>query len=111
MNCSENFNPEVITFWTMKTVTCLWTMWSTIKPKILMERSPGMLQTTYTAFQGGVNMDERINEVLRLIDIQLATVPDNPIEESYKARTLASYVQALNGLLTAQKSYKEETNE
>ena len=54
-------------------------------------------------------MDERINEVLRLIDIQLATVPDNPIEESYKVRTLASYVQALNGLLTAQKSYKEES--
>nr|UVY61135.1 MAG: hypothetical protein [Bacteriophage sp.]DAZ40633.1 MAG TPA: hypothetical protein [Caudoviricetes sp.] len=54
-------------------------------------------------------MDERINEVLRLIDIQLATVPDNPIEESYKARTLASYVQALNGILTAQKSYKEES--
>ena len=53
-------------------------------------------------------MEERINEVLRLIDIQLATVPDNPIEESYKARTLSSYVQALNGLLTAQKSYKEE---
>ena len=56
-------------------------------------------------------MDERIQEVLRLIDIQLATVPDNPIEESYKARTLSSYVQALNGLLTAQKSYKEENNE
>ena len=53
-------------------------------------------------------MEERINEVMRLIDIQLATVPDNPIEESYKARTLSSYVQALNGLLTAQKSYKEE---
>nr|DAZ39949.1 MAG TPA: hypothetical protein [Caudoviricetes sp.] len=53
-------------------------------------------------------MQERINEILRLIDIQLATVPDNPIEESYKARTLASYVQALNGLLVAQKSYKEE---
>lgn len=56
-------------------------------------------------------MNERINEVLRLIDMQLATVPDNPIEESYKARTLASYAQALNGLLTAQKSYKEENNE
>ena len=56
-------------------------------------------------------LDERIQEVLRLIDIQLATVPNNPIEESYKARTLASYVQALNGLLTAQKSYKEENNE
>lgn len=55
-------------------------------------------------------MDERINEVLRLIDIQLATVPDNPIEESYKARTLASYVQALNGLLTAQKSTTDKDN-
>lgn len=33
-------------------------------------------------------MDERINEVLRLIDIQLATVPDNPIEESYKAKNI-----------------------
>ena len=55
-------------------------------------------------------MDERINEVLRLIDIQLATVPDNPIEESYKARMLASYVQALNVLLTAQKSYTDKYN-
>ena len=52
-------------------------------------------------------MEERINEVLRLIDMQLATVPDNPIEESYKARTLASYVQTLNGLLAVQKVYKE----
>jgi hypothetical protein len=52
-------------------------------------------------------MDERIQEVLRLIDIQLATVPDNPIEEQYKARTLANYIQALNGLLAAQKTYKE----
>nr|DAE45297.1 MAG TPA: hypothetical protein [Caudoviricetes sp.] len=56
-------------------------------------------------------MNERIQEVLRLIDVQLAIVPDNPIEESYKARTLASYIQALNGLLTAQKTYKEEDNE
>ena len=55
-------------------------------------------------------MDERIQEVLRLIDIQLATVPDNPIEEQYKARTLASYVQVLNGLLAAQKSTKEGNN-
>ena len=54
-------------------------------------------------------MSDRIQEVLRLIDMQLATVVDNPINESYKARTLASYVQALNGLLTAQKSYKEES--
>ena len=53
-------------------------------------------------------MQERINEILRLIDIQLATVPDNPIEESYKARTLVNYIQALNGLLAAQKSCKEE---
>ncbi len=54
-------------------------------------------------------MNERIQEVLRLIDVQLALVPDNPIEEQYKARTLASYTQALNGLLAAQKSYKEES--
>lgn len=53
-------------------------------------------------------MEERIQEVMRLIDTQLAIMPDNPIEESYKAKTLASYVQALNGLLVAQKSYKEE---
>lgn len=55
-------------------------------------------------------MKECIQEVLRLIDIQLATVPDNPIEEQYKARTLASYVQALNGLLAAQKTTKEGNN-
>lgn len=54
-------------------------------------------------------MQERINEILNLIDGQLSIVTDNPIEESYKARTLTSYVQALNGLLTAQKSYKEES--
>jgi hypothetical protein len=53
-------------------------------------------------------MQERINEILALIDEQLSLVADNYIESSYKARTLASYVQALNGLLTAQKSYKEE---
>lgn len=56
-------------------------------------------------------MNERIQEVLRLIDVQLAIAPDNPIEEQYKARTLASYTQALNGLLAAQKSCKEESNE
>lgn len=56
-------------------------------------------------------MSDRIQEVMRLIDTQLAIVPDNPINESYKARTLASYVQTLNGLLTAQKSYKEKGNE
>lgn len=54
-------------------------------------------------------MENRINEIVRLIDAQLAIVPDNPIEEAYKARALAGYVQALNGLLTAQKSYKEES--
>lgn len=54
-------------------------------------------------------MQERIDEILALIDEQLSLVADNYIESSYKARTLASYVQALNGLLTAQKSYKEES--
>ena len=54
-------------------------------------------------------MQERIDEILALIDEQLSFVADNYIESSYKARTLASYVQALNGLLTAQKSYREES--
>lgn len=53
-------------------------------------------------------MQERIDEILALIDEQLSLVADNYIESSYKARTLASYVQALNGLLTAQKVYEEE---
>lgn len=54
-------------------------------------------------------MQERIDEILALIDEQLSLVADNYIESSYKSRTLASYVQALNGLLTAQKSYNEES--
>lgn len=54
-------------------------------------------------------MQERIDEILGLIDEQLSLVADNYIESSYKARTLASYVQALNGLLAAQKAYKEES--
>lgn len=54
-------------------------------------------------------MQERIDEILALIDEQLSLVADNYIESSYKARTLASYVQALNGLLTTQKSCKEES--
>lgn len=53
-------------------------------------------------------MQKRINEILALIDEQLCIVDDNYIESSYKAKTIASYVQALNGLLTAQKVYKEE---
>lgn len=55
-------------------------------------------------------MQERIDEILALIDEQLSLVADNYIESSYKARTLANYIQALNGLLTAQKSYKEESS-
>ena len=54
-------------------------------------------------------MQERIDEILALIDEQLSLVADSYIESSYKARTMASYVQALNGLLTAQKSYKDES--
>lgn len=53
-------------------------------------------------------MQERIDEILALIDEQFSIVADNYIESSYKARTLASYVQVLNGLLMAQKSCEEE---
>lgn len=56
-------------------------------------------------------MEKRIKEILSLIDDQLATPSDNYIDESYKARTIASYVQALNGLLMVRKSYREENDE
>lgn len=53
-------------------------------------------------------MNERIQEVLRLIDVQLALVPDNPIEEQYKARTLAIYVQTLNGFWQLRKHIRRK---
>ena len=56
-------------------------------------------------------MEERIQEILQLIDAQLAVIPDNPIYENYKARTLANYVQTLNGLIMAQESLRRRLNE
>lgn len=44
-------------------------------------------------------MQERINELLNLIDTQLAMETSDPVTESYKARNLASYTQALKTLL------------
>ena len=44
-------------------------------------------------------MEERINELLVLIDTQLAMDVSDPVTESYKARNLASYTQALKILL------------
>lgn len=44
-------------------------------------------------------MQERINELLILIDTQLAMDVSDPVTESYKARNLASYTQALKALL------------
>lgn len=55
-------------------------------------------------------MEERINEVIRLIDIQLSLVSENAIEEQYRARTLASYAQALKWFIDIEKTYKEANN-
>ncbi len=44
-------------------------------------------------------MQERINELLILIDTQLAMDVSDPVTESYKARNLASYTQALKHLM------------
>lgn len=52
-------------------------------------------------------MEERINEIIRLIDVQLSQVPGNAIEEQYKARTLASYAQALKYLIDIKKAHEE----
>lgn len=44
-------------------------------------------------------MQERINELLNLIDTQLAMETSDPVTESYKARNLVSYTQALKHLM------------
>lgn len=49
-------------------------------------------------------MEERINELLALIDTQLATQTGDMVTESYKAKNLASYTQALRNLLDINKT-------
>lgn len=44
-------------------------------------------------------MEERINELLALIDAQLAMDVSDPVTESYKARNLANYTQALRHMI------------
>lgn len=55
-------------------------------------------------------MEERINELLTLIDTQLAMDVSDPVTESYKARNLASYTQTLKNLLDI-KNLRREENE
>ncbi len=49
-------------------------------------------------------MEERIRELIALIDIQLAMDVSDPITESYKARNLANYTMTLKNLLEIKKS-------
>ena len=53
-------------------------------------------------------MEERIQELVRLIDVHLSIIPNNMVEEQYKSRTLVNYTQALRGLIEVQKTYKED---
>lgn len=53
-------------------------------------------------------MDERIKELLSLIDTQLSMDVSDPVTESYKARNLASYTQALKTLLDVKRSMEDE---
>ena len=55
-------------------------------------------------------MQERINELLNLIDTQLAMETSDPVTESYKARNLASYTQAIKTLLEIKRN-TEDRNE
>lgn len=48
-------------------------------------------------------MEERINELLALIDTQLAMVVSDPVTESYKARNVENYSRTLINLLNAKK--------
>lgn len=52
-------------------------------------------------------MEERINELLALIDTQLAMYVSDPVTESYKARNLASYTQALKTLLDIKRNMED----
>lgn len=52
-------------------------------------------------------MQERINELLILIDTQLAMETSDPVTESYKARNLASYTQALKTLLEIKRNMED----
>ena len=48
-------------------------------------------------------MEDRINELLALIDTQLAMVVSDPVTESYKARNVEHYSRTLINLLNAKK--------
>lgn len=52
-------------------------------------------------------MQERIKELLNLIDMQLAMETSDPVTESYKARNLASYAQALKTLLEIKRNMED----
>lgn len=60
-----------------------------------------------TAKTNMITIQMRISEIERLIDEQLAIVPDNPIHESYKAKNLNYYVSALR---TMKEIERKETN-
>lgn len=53
-------------------------------------------------------MEERINELLALIDTQLAMTVSDPVTESYKARNLENYSRALINLLNVRKFMEEQ---
>lgn len=53
-------------------------------------------------------MEERINELLALIDTQLAMDVSDPVTESYKARNLENYSRALINLLNVRKFMEEQ---
>lgn len=55
-------------------------------------------------------MEERINELLSLIDTQLAMTVSDPVTESYKARNLENYSRTLINLLNARKIVEEREN-
>ena len=55
-----------------------------------------------------MTMNQRIDEIKRLIDEQLASVPDNPIEEQYKSRIIMNYATALKALMDIERAERRE---
>lgn len=46
-------------------------------------------------------LDNEINEVINLLNETLSLVPDNPLYDQYKSRSVANYSQALKSLIDA----------
>lgn len=56
-------------------------------------------------------LDNEINEVINLLNETLSLVPDNPLYDQYKSRSVANYSQALKSLIDAKNALERGKND